>query len=102
MYKRLDSPGPEVVVNLASTEYSSSVRFDDLDARIVTPRFEDRDAKGNWRVISFPAKRARGEMAGWMVTERVRSVRALQQFDGAGYRYVREASRPDVPVFRRD
>ena len=97
-----DSPGPEVVVNLASTEYSSSVRFDDLDARIVTPRFEDRDAKGNWRVISFPAKRARGEMTGWMVTERVRSVRALQQFDGAGYRYVREASRPDVPVFRRD
>ena len=96
-----DSPGPEVVVNLASTEYSSAVRFDDLDARVVTPRFEDKDRSGRWKVISFPAKRARGEMAGWMVTERVRSAKALTEFDGGGYRYAADVSTPDVPVFRK-
>lgn len=96
------SPGAEVIVNLASTEYSTAVRFDEVDARVITPRFEDRDRKGNWKVISFPAKRARGEMAGWMVTERIRSARALTGFAGAGYRYVPEVSSPDVPVFRKE
>ena len=56
---------------------------------------------GAWQVVSFHAKRARGEMAAWLVQHRVRSVRALQDFDGAGYRYVAAESRPDVPVFRR-
>lgn len=97
-----DSPGPEVLVNLASAEYFGAVDADALDARLVTPRFEDRDAKGNWKVISFSAKRARGEMAGWMVTNRVRSARALTDFDGAGYRYAKDVSTPEVPVFRRE
>lgn len=96
-----DSPGPAVIVNLASQEYSGSVSFDDLDARIVTPRFEDRAKSGAWKVISFSAKRARGEMAAWIVQQRVRSVRALQDFDGAGYRYQPELSTPDEPVYRR-
>ena len=96
-----ESPGPDVVVNLASAEYAGAVKFDELDARVVTPRFEDRDRSGNWKVISFPAKRARGEMAGWLVTERVRSVKAITEFDGGGYRYAAEVSSPDQPVFRK-
>lgn len=96
-----ESPGPDVVVNLASQEYSGAVELDDLDARVVTPRFEDRARSGQWRVISFSAKRARGEMAAWMVQHRVRSVRALQDFDGAGYRYEPDLSGPDEPVYRR-
>ncbi len=96
-----ESPGPAVVVNLASQEYSGAVDLDGMDARVVTPRFEDKAKSGAWRVISFNAKRARGEMAAWMVQHRVRSVKALQDFDGGGYRYVAEQSRPDEPVFRR-
>lgn len=97
-----ESPGPDVVVNLSSHEYSSSVDLDGLDARVVTPRFEDQARDGSWRVISFPAKRARGEMAAWMVQHRVRSVKALQGFDSAGYRYVADESSADAPVFRRE
>lgn len=96
-----DSPGPDVVVNLASAEYSSALQLDTLDARVISPRFEDADAKGRFRVISFSAKRARGEMASWLVTERVRSARAITEFDRAGYRYEAAESTPDVPVFRR-
>ncbi|RJK93152.1 peroxide stress protein YaaA [Vallicoccus soli] len=95
------SPGADAVVNLASEEYARAVRFDDLDARVVTPRFEDADAQGRYRVVSFSAKRARGEMAAWMVLHRVRSPRALREFDGAGYRYDPARSRPDAPVFLR-
>ncbi len=95
------SPGPAVIVNLASMEYSSAVDLDALDARVVAPRFEDQGPRGDWKVISFSAKRARGLMAGWLVQHRVRSVRALTEFDEGGYRFVPELSQPDVPVFRR-
>lgn len=109
-----DSPGPKVIVDLASAEYSAAVDLDGLSrlfeesnrsipglgAKVVSPRFEDRDRSGRWKVISFSAKRARGLMAGWLVRGRVRSARAIQRFDEGGYRYVPEASTSRVPVFR--
>lgn len=96
------SPGADVLVNLASNEYFTAVRADELDARLVSPRFEDRGPKGDWKVVSFSAKRARGEMAGWLVSHRVRTAKALTEFDEGGYRYAKDVSTPDVPVFRRE
>lgn len=93
------SPGPPVVVNLASAEYWSVVDEERLGARVVTPRFEDRDRSGRWRVVVVHAKRARGRMAGWLATHPVRSVKALTAFD-EGYRHVPDLSTPDEPVFR--
>lgn len=95
------SPGAEVLVNLASDEYAKVIRPARLAVRVVSPRFEDEAPSGDYRVVSFFAKRARGDMAGWMVQNRVRTVAALNRFDGAGYRYDAGASRPDIPVFRR-
>ena len=96
------SPGPDVVVDLASQEYSRVVQADRLPGRVVSPRFLDADASGRHRVVSFSAKRARGEMAAWLVLHRVRSVRALRDFDGAGYRYDAARSAPDRPTFVRE
>lgn len=95
------SPGPPLIVNCASAEYAKAGRLDTLGARVVTPRFEDADQHGTYRVVSFFAKRARGAYAAWMVTNRVRTASALTRFDDAGYRYVPEVSSPDEPVFRR-
>jgi cytoplasmic iron level regulating protein YaaA (DUF328/UPF0246 family) len=95
------SPGSKVLVNLASGEYFASVRPALLGARIITPRFEDTDARGGRAVISFFAKRARGEFAAWLVLNRVRSPRGLDAFDSAGYRYDPQRSTPDEPVFVR-
>lgn len=108
------SPGARVIVNLASAEYSRAVDLEGLSqrfaagnasvpglaARVVSPRFEDRDPSGRWRVISFSAKRARGLMAGWLVRQRVRSARGITRFDRGGYRYVPEMSTGGIPVFR--
>ncbi|PFG18208.1 hypothetical protein ATK74_2792 [Propionicimonas paludicola] len=95
------SPGSAVLVNLASTEYFSAVQPSSLDARVISPRFEDTDPRGRRSVISFFAKRARGELAAWLVLNRVHSARAIIEFDGAGYRYDKAASTPDQPVFVR-
>ncbi|MFT4109441.1 peroxide stress protein YaaA [Propionicimonas sp.] len=95
------SPGARVVVNLASLEYASAVRPADLGAVMISPRFEDTDPRGRRSVVSFFAKRARGELAGWLVRNRVRTASALARFDGAGYRYDTDASTAEVPVFVR-
>jgi cytoplasmic iron level regulating protein YaaA (DUF328/UPF0246 family) len=95
------SPGPDVVVNLASNEYFRAVQPDALDGRLISPRFLDADDRGQYRVVPFFAKRARGELAAWMVLNRVRSVRALRDFDGAGYRYDHDRSTRNEPAFIR-
>lgn len=96
------SPGSACLVNLASEEYFGAVDVDELGIRVISPRFEDRNPKGEWKVQSFFAKRARGMMAGWLVTNRVHSPRGLLDFDEAGYRFAKDVSTSDVPVFRRE
>ncbi len=97
-----ESPGAKVLVNLASKEYFGVVRPQLLDAPIVSPVFLEGDERGEYRIVSFFAKRARGAMAGWIVRERIGSVRALRDFDLDGYRYDPECSRPDAPTFIRN
>lgn len=95
------SPGSNVLVNLASNEYFGVVHPDRLDGKVVSPRFLDAKGDGEHRVVSFFAKRARGAMAGWIIRERLKSPRALRDFDGLGYRYDEAASTPSEPVFKR-
>ena len=96
-----ESPGPAVVVNLASHEYFRSVDTGRLEGRLVTPSFLDARGGAEPKMISFFAKRARGSMAGWIIRNRVKSVRGLRDFDGLGYGYDAERSGADNPVFVR-
>lgn len=95
------SPGSPVLVNLASNEYSKVIDQRKLGARVISPRFEDRDKSGEPRIVSFYAKRARGTMAGWLVRNRIRSAAALVDFNADGYRYDEARSSKDEPVFVR-
>lgn len=96
-----ESPGPEVVINLASGEYFRSVDTKTLKGALVSPRFLDQAPGGDYRIISFNAKWARGAMAAWLVRNRVRSVKALRNFDVAGYQYDPTQSTPAEPTFVR-
>ncbi|MCC6434058.1 MAG: peroxide stress protein YaaA, partial [Acidimicrobiales bacterium] len=91
------SPGPAVLVNLASKEYFGVVQPDRLGARVVTPTFLDATGDGELKIVSFFAKRARGAMAGWIVRQRLSSVKALTRFDLDGYRYDPDRSTGDEP-----
>jgi hypothetical protein len=89
-----------VIVNLASQEYFRVVDRQLAPARVVECVFEDWKG-GQYKVISFFAKRARGLMARWAVQQRVASVKALQRFDLEGYAFDQPISSPDRLVFRR-
>jgi cytoplasmic iron level regulating protein YaaA (DUF328/UPF0246 family) len=94
-----------VVVNLASQEYFKVTqarrgREKVLRARVVECVFEDWKA-GEWKVISFFAKRARGRMARFAIDRRATAPEELQAFDADGYAFAPGASEPDRYVFRR-
>lgn len=97
---RLADQGDDVIVNLASQEYFKAVKRKALKARVVECVFEDWKA-GQWKVISFHAKRARGLMARFAIQHRARRPQDLLVFDVEGYAHDAAASTPDRLVFRR-
>lgn len=93
--------GPTTCVNLASEEYFKAVNPQLLSARIIKPVFQDLK-NGQYKVISFHAKRARGLMVRWVLDQRIDDVTQLKNFDGAGYYFVAQASSDEQWVFRRN
>lgn len=100
--EELANQKPKALINLASNEYFGVVDEELLDGRIVTPVFKDRAKSGDYRVLSFFAKRARGMMAAWIIRERIDTLKGLRGFAEEGYRYSEEQSENDRPVFLRD
>lgn len=96
------SPGSKALINLASNEYFGSVDSSRIDGRVVSPVFLDSKDGGGYKIVSFFAKRARGAMTGWIIRERIKSVAGLKDFVGMGYRYDRQRSTADQPVFIRE
>ncbi len=89
------------LVNLASNEYFRSVKKKSLNAEIITPVFKDLK-NGQYKIISFYAKKARGLMGAYIVKNRVKSIDALKAFDSEGYRYQPALSSASELVFTRD
>ena len=95
----LDAVGGPVV-NLASKEYFSTVRREHLKAEVITPVFKD-ERGGTFRILGLFAKRARGMMARYIITNRLREAGALKDFCDGGYRYNADASTDTEFVFLR-
>lgn len=89
-----------VVVNLASQEYFRAADRKVLKPRAVDCQFEDWK-NGEYKIISFFAKRARGLMARYAIQRRLETPEGLKAFDLDGYRFAPEVSNVDCLVFRR-
>lgn len=89
-----------VVVNLASQEYFRAVDRKALQARVVDCQFEDWK-NGQYKIISFHAKRARGLMARWAIAHRAATPKKLEGFDLEGYAFTADLSTAERLVFRR-
>ncbi|WOH37307.1 peroxide stress protein YaaA [Thalassotalea fonticola] len=96
----LKAQGDEILINLASTEYFKSVKKKDLNGTIITPAFKDWK-NGQYKMISFFAKKARGFMARYIIENQITDVEQLKSFDVAGYGYNEALSTESVPVFTR-
>ena len=98
--QRLQRDISPVVVNLASQEYFKVVDTKALKARVVECVFEEYRG-GQYKIISFSAKRARGLMARYAAIHRVVTPQQLQGFRAEGYAFDAKVSKPERLVFRR-
>jgi len=90
----------KAVVNCASQEYFRAVDAQALSVPVISPVFMESTEKGP-KIISFYAKRARGAMARFVVSNRIATPAALFDFDAGGYRYEPNLSSENKPVFLR-
>ncbi|SFP84905.1 peroxide stress protein YaaA [Pseudomonas borbori] len=97
----LAAQGDEVLLNLASNEYFSAVKRKALNARIIDTEFKDLK-NGQYKIISFYAKKARGLMARHVIKQRLNNPEQLKDFNDQGYVYSAEQSTLNKLVFLRD
>lgn len=100
----IDAQAEPTIINLASQEYFRSVNLKLLKARVVECVFEDF-SNGQYKVVSFFAKKARGMMARFAIQHCIQTVEGLQAFNTAGYAFdgksKSDSKGADRLVFRR-
>ncbi|MAG67521.1 peroxide stress protein YaaA [Pseudomonas sp.] len=97
----LAAQGDQVLLNLASQEYFGAVKPKALNARVIDTVFKDRK-NGQYKIISFYAKKARGLMARYVIKERLQDPEGLKDFNLDGYRFDAASSSDNQLVFLRD
>ena len=70
------------------------------DLNVISPCFKDYK-NGNYKIISFYAKKARGLMTRWVIQNKVTDHEDLVNFNLDGYKYSKSESTSTVPVFLR-
>mgnify|MGYP001437199541 CR=1 FL=1 len=81
----------EVLINLASYEYSKVLKLNKIKSEVRTPVFKDYK-NGKLKVISFYAKRARGEMVNFIIKNKIKSYEELKLFKNIGYSFSHESN----------
>lgn len=89
-----------VLVNLASQEYFKVIDQKKITQRIITPVFKDWK-NGEYKIISFFAKKARGLMTRFLLQNRLDMPDALKDFNLDGYAFNPALSADDTWVFTR-
>ena len=88
------------IINLASEEYFKVLKFDKEHLNVIhTKFFEIRN--GNYKLISFYAKKARGLMARFIIENRISKPNDLKDFNLDDYNFQKELSKEDTYVFSR-
>jgi cytoplasmic iron level regulating protein YaaA (DUF328/UPF0246 family) len=98
--ERAAADATPVIVNLASQEYFRAADRKALKPRVIDCVFEDWK-NGDYKIISFFAKRARGLMARHAIQGRVATPAGLKKFKAEGYAFDDSVSSRDRLVFRR-
>ena len=84
--KLMEELGESVLFNLASEEYFSSVsKFLNKD-KIINFKFLSI-SNGKERVVGVIAKRARGEMAKYLIQNQVKTTQGIEKFSSIGFRF---------------
>ncbi|PCJ45777.1 MAG: peroxide stress protein YaaA [Gammaproteobacteria bacterium] len=98
--KELEGDKYPVLVNLASKEYFSSLKLAEFPHRQITPIFKDWK-NGQYKNISFFAKKARGLMSRFAIDNKIENPEKLKSFDSEGYQFDEKLSSENDWVYTR-
>ncbi len=90
----------EILINCASQEYFKVINQKNLKAKIITPVFKEMK-NGEYKIISFNAKKARGMMANYILKNKLNKLSDILTFDHDSYQYNKKLSTEDEVVFTR-
>ena len=89
-----------VLINLASNEYAKAIQLKQFRGRIITPVFKDWK-NGQYKIISFYAKKARGLMSRYVIDHRLDAPDGIKDFNSDGYQFSAEMSSENDWMFTR-
>jgi uncharacterized protein len=99
--QEIKDKGHKYLLNLASNEYFNSIDKKKINAEIIYPVFKDFK-NGEYKVISFYAKKARGLMSRYHIKNKVETLEDIKSFNEQGYYFSSEMSENNKIVFIRD
>ena len=89
-----------ILINLASQEYFKSIQVKRLQYPLIQIDFKEH-ANGQYRVIALLAKRARGKMARYIVSQGLDEPAAIKNFNVDGYQFSLKHSTENHWIFVR-
>lgn len=105
-------PKNQDIINLSAVEYTKAVfpyitgtkKIKPLEGhentKIITPKFLTISPKtGEPTFVTVHAKIARGAYARWLIQNRIEDLNKLKDFKEIGYKYNKQLSTPEEPVF---
>lgn len=97
----IEMSGYGYLLNLASVEYFKSIKKKKIKVPIVTPIFKD-EKNGKFKIISFYAKQARGQLARLVIEKNITDPSELKTVNLNGYFFSEDLTKDDLnPVFIR-
>lgn len=97
----MKASGSEILLNLASQEYFKSINTKKIAGKLVNVHFKE-NRNGQYKVIAFNAKKARGDMARQVIKYRIQDEEGLKSLLVNNYNYNDEMSQPGELVFTTD
>ena len=91
---------PTLMIDIETARRIKAVKPGKLQAELIKPVFLD-EKNGNYKVISFYAKKARGLMSRFIIKERLTQPKQLEEFCLEGYQYDASRSQGNELVFTR-
>jgi cytoplasmic iron level regulating protein YaaA (DUF328/UPF0246 family) len=98
--KDLKKTKSDVIINLASQEYFGAVKPEQLKGRVFDVNFLEK-RNGEYKFISFTAKKARGWMCRYLIDQKATDPEQMQSFKGEGFRFTKSLSSEFEYVFTR-
>jgi uncharacterized protein len=97
--KEVTEKNQDLIINLASEEYTKGIEFSKLKARTLHIVFKQHkgDTTFNYGIM---ARKARGMMIDYMVKNQIYAPEQLEKFDVGGYKY--SARSPDMLLFIKE